>query len=387
MIPDYSKNLASIPPYPFAKSEEMIRVKQKKGEKVLDFSVGDPDLPTPSFIMEALKDATGDDHYRGYSNSAGELWFREAVAEWYRKRFDVNLDPATEVCALIGSKEGLVNISRAFLNPGDKVLHPDPGYPVYANGATLLFGAIPIPYEPVGITDWDPDGVKLVFLNYPHNPTGTVMRGEVLHELTKSTSKAGALVCYDNAYSEVTFGEHKAPSILQIDVEKKCSIEFHSCSKTFSMTGLRIGFAVGNAKAIAGLKLAKSQVDSGPPKLVQLAAKVALDSYVGSSRPKEVESMVNTYRKRMEILVCGLRELGFDVRPPAGTFYLWHRVAIPSSQFTEVLLNYGIAVTPGVVFGPRGEGYVRWSVTQPEPLIREALEMMKRIPLELMWPK
>ncbi len=379
-----SNRITSLPEYPFARLDEIIRARKKKGQKVLAFNIGDPDLPTPSFIVDELASAIRSAEYQGYSSSDGEGWFREAVAGWYSKRFDVRLDPDSEVCALMGSKEGLINVARAFVEEGEKVMVPDPGYPVYGIGGSLLLGAKPKArlltrkngYR-MNLRTEDLKGVKLLYVNYPHNPTGAVANRKDLEAMVEAAKESGTLICYDNAYSEMTFGSYIAPSILQIDADKEVSLEVHSCSKTFAMTGYRIGFAVGNRDAIRGLKAVKSQVDSGPPKFIQRAAKVALDSYSSSRRPKEVEASMKIYRRRLEVLAQGLERLGFEAHPPEATFYLWQGVGGGSADFAAKLLRVGVVVTPGTAFGRGGEGYVRWSVTRPTEVIKEALDAMR----------
>ncbi|HVP24330.1 MAG TPA: aminotransferase class I/II-fold pyridoxal phosphate-dependent enzyme [Conexivisphaerales archaeon] len=373
-----------MPEYPFARLDRIIRERRSRGERVLAFNVGDPDLPTPPFVVEALAAAVRNPEDRGYSSSEGERWFREAVSGWYSRRFGVELDPDSEVCALTGSKEGLTNVARAFVEAEDKVVVPDPAYPVYGIGGALLLGARPSPrlLSPrdgfrMNIEAADLKDVKLLYVNYPHNPTGAVADLEDLKAVVEAARSSGTLVCYDNAYSEMTYGSYVAPSILQVDADRDTSIEVHSLSKTFAMTGYRIGFAVGNRDAIRGLKAIKSQVDSGPPKFVQRAAKVALDSYKTSRRPKEVERSVREYHSRLELLARGLRRLGLKAEVPPATFYLWQRVEGSSTAFAEWLLRRGVVVTPGTAFGRGGKGYVRWSVTRPEEAIEEALGMME----------
>jgi LL-diaminopimelate aminotransferase len=379
-----SKKVSALPEYPFAKLDEIIRTRKRRKERVLAFNVGDPDLPTPSFIVEALAEAIRNPEDQGYSSSDGEKWFKEAVADWYSKRFDVQLDPDTEVCALTGSKEGLCNVARAFVDAGDKVMFPDPGYPVYGIGGAQLMGArsLPRPLSPVdgfkmNLTQRDLKGVKLLYVNYPHNPTGAVADSKDLERLLDAACESGTLVCYDNAYSEMTYGSYTAPSILQVDKDKEASVEVHSCSKTFAMTGYRIGYAVGNKEAIGGLKAIKSQVDSGPPKFIQRAAKAALDSYTSPRRPREVEASIKVYEGRLKLLAGGLGRLGYEVHVPEGTFYLWQHVDDTSAAFAERLLRVGVVVTPGTTFGGGGEGYVRWSVARPTEVIKEALYIMK----------
>jgi LL-diaminopimelate aminotransferase len=384
MTPSPSGNVSALPEYPFAKLDEIIRARRQRNEKVLAFNVGDPDLPTPSFIVQALAESIRNPEDQGYSSSDGEKWFKEAVADWYYKRFDVQLDPDREVCALTGSKEGLGNVARAFVDAGDKVMFPDPGYPVYRIGCAQLMGARSLPRHldsadgfKMDLTPQDLKGVKLLYVNYPHNPTGAVADSRDLERLVDAASESGTLLCYDNAYSEMTYGSYIAPSILQVDRDKEVSIEVHSCSKTFAMTGYRIGYAVGNRDAIRGLKAIKSQIDSGPPKFIQRAAKAALESYSSSRRPPEVEAYTKIYEGRLKLLAEGLGRLGYQVRAPEGTFYLWQHVEEASAAFAERLLAVGVVVTPGTTFGGGGEGYVRWSVARPTEVIKEALDMLK----------
>ncbi len=379
-----SSRVTSLPEYPFAKLDQIIRARRTENQRVLAFNVGDPDLPTPSFIVDALASAVRNPDDQGYSSSDGEGWFKEAVANWYSKRFGVELNPDTEVCALTGSKEGLTNVARAFVEEGDQVLVPDPAYPVYGIGGALLLGARPIlrrlsPSDgyKMNLQSGDLKGVKLLYANYPHNPTGAVADLKDIEALVDAAKESGTIICYDNAYSEMTYGSYFAPSILQVDVDKEVSVEVHSCSKTFAMTGCRIGFAVGSRDAIAGLKAIKSQVDSGPPKFIQRAAKAALDSYTSSKRPKEVEASIEIYRRRLELLARGLEAQGFEAQAPSATFYLWQRVNGTAAEFAEKLLQKGIVITPGTAFGSGGEGYVRWSVARPTEAIKEALDIMR----------
>ncbi|MEM3267618.1 MAG: aminotransferase class I/II-fold pyridoxal phosphate-dependent enzyme [Conexivisphaerales archaeon] len=379
----FSYNLSSLPEYPFARMEEIIRKRRSLGQKILAFNIGDPDLPTPDFITDALIYAVKRNDYAGYSSADGEPWFREAVAEWYRRRFGVEIDPESEVCALIGSKEGLANIARAFVDKDDTVLYPDPGYPVYANGAARLSGGKAVRYVLKNdsflpdLSDASPLHAKLLYLNYPHNPTGAVIDREELAGIVEEFASSDTILCYDNAYSEITFSGYTAPSVLQCSKDHTGLVEFHSCSKTFCMTGYRIGFAVGDKRAIDALKKVKSQIDSGPPKFIQYAASVALQSYTGSSKPNSVQEVADVYYKRMSELCKGLEELGYKAKMPRATFYLWQKT--DDASYAEKLLERGILVTPGNAFGDAGKNYVRWSLTQPMEVIYEALELMKRL--------
>lgn len=383
---DYSQKVKALPSYLFAELEKIVRQKKREGVDLISLSIGDPDLPPPKIVVDALKEEVAKPENHGYSSSEGEYEFRLAVSEWYKRRFNVDLDPDREVVALIGSKEGLCNIARAFLNEGDRVLLPDPAYPVYANGCTILNGGAPV-YFPLredndflpNLEDMDAGGVKMMFVNYPNNPTGAVTSIEKLRELVESAVENKIILCYDNAYSEIVFGDYRAPSVLQIDEASEIAVEFHSCSKTFSMAGSRIGFAVGNEKLIAGLKKVKAQVDSGPPKYIQLAAAKALKMYEEENPPKFVKEACQTYYRRVEILVKELNALGLKCRMPKATFYIWAKCGVNSMDFVKKMLEVGVVATPGVGFGSQGEGYVRFSATCPEERIKEACERLKKI--------
>lgn len=381
----YSERLSALPPYPFAELENVIGEKQRKGEEIISFGIGDPDTPPPKFVLDALTKALKMDGMHNYSSSEGERFFREAVAEWYKQRFNVDLNSDTQVCSLIGSKEGLANFTRAITNLGDKVICPNPGYPVYRQAASILNENVPVDaiLEPNLGFKPDLDAISneefsCMFLNYPNNPTGAVANTSFLKKAFEICADEKAVLCYDNAYSEITFDGFKAPSILQVDKAMERSIEFHSCSKTFNMTGFRIGFAVGNEYLIRGLKKVKSQIDSGAPKFIQYAGAEALKSYKNGKPPKETLGTIETYEKRMKLLVNGLRKLGYDAKMPLGTFYLWVKVNGSSKAFASKLLEKGVVVTPGPAFGSGGEGYVRFSLTVDERLVKRALEKIEQ---------
>ncbi|MEM0449277.1 MAG: aminotransferase class I/II-fold pyridoxal phosphate-dependent enzyme [Methanomassiliicoccales archaeon] len=382
----FANRVNRIPPYLFAEIEEKVRLKKAHGIDVIDFGIGDPDLPTPAPIVEELRKQVLDPENHNYPSSAGEPEIREAVADFYKKRFGVDVDPRGQVCILLGSKEGLANIARAFVNPGEKVLCPDPAYPVYAQGATALCDAIPIrvPLSPEhNFQIEDSPGIldrtaKMLYINYPNNPTGACVDKEYLLGLYQWCLQTETIMVYDNAYSELTFGDYSAPSILEVGDEGV--IEFGSLSKTFNMTGYRIGYAVGDANLIAGLKKVKSQVDSGAPKFIQKAAAFALSQYKGREKPQMVRDNIKIFEERRNIMVKGLRSLGFQIEPPKGTFYLWFRVEGSSMKFADRLLNEaGVVVTPGIGFGENGEGFVRMALTQSSQRIEEALERMRRV--------
>jgi len=383
---DFSRKVKALPPYLFAELEKIVAKKKREGVDIISLSIGDPDLPPPKVVLDALREEITKPENHGYSSSEGEYEFRLAVSNWYKERFNVELDPDEEVIALIGSKEGLCNIVRAFLNEGDRVLVPDPAYPVYANGGAILNGCVPV-YFPLcednrflpSLENIDPKNAKMMFVNYPNNPTGAVISLKELRALVDFAVENKIILCYDNAYSEITFGDYKAPSILQIDKAREVAVEFHSCSKTFNMTGSRIGFAVGNRKLIAGLKKVKTQVDSGPPKYIQLAAARALEMYEKGAPPSFVREACQTYYRRVKILAEELSSLGLKCQVPKATFYVWAKCGVNSVDFVKKMLDVNVVAAPGVGFGNQGEGYVRFSATCKEDKIKEAIERLRKI--------
>lgn len=375
---EFADRVKRLPPYLFAEIEKTIKEKKAQGVDLISLSIGDPDLPPPPFIISALKEEAANPKNHNYSLSQGEPEFREAVAAWYKKRFRVDVGK-DEVIALIGSKEGLANIARAFVNAGDHVLVPNPSYPVYANGSTILNDGVPVPMpllEENGFKpDFDavhPEKVKMMFLNYPNNPTGAAVDKKFLQQAVEFARENNIILCYDNAYSEITFDGYKAPSILEIDGAMDVAIEFHSCSKTFNMTGDRIAFAVGNKQLINGLTKVKSQIDSGPPVYIQKVAAKALESYRSNEQPDFLKENNRIYAERRDLLVDKLRAMGFKCDKPKATFYVWLNCQSSSIEFATKLLSVGVAVTPGIGFGEYGENYVRFSLTQPKERIIEA---------------
>ena len=378
-----SKRLLSIPPYIFSDLERIEAERKRAGQEVISLGIGDPDLPPSERITDALASSLKEEGAHRYSTSAGEPFFRNAIAEWYRNRFGVTVDPEMEVCVLIGSKEGLANIARGIVDPGDRVLCPDPGYPVYSQGGALLSDAIPefyqldenfLPHLPFR------DGSSLIYVNQPNNPTASFATSADVHNIVESARESGAVLCYDNAYSELYFDGDPPPSVLQTPGSMEGLVEMHSLSKTFNMTGFRAGFAVGDSSIISSLKKIKSQIDSGVPRFVQTAGTVALEMYSGTRRPEEVESSAREFRSRMQLLVGGLNDAGFDASMPRGTFYLWLRVSGSGTEFVRDMLSAGVVAVPGIAFGPAGEHYVRFSVTANISAIRRAIELIGRMP-------
>jgi LL-diaminopimelate aminotransferase len=375
---DVADRVKRLPPYLFAEIEKTMKEKKTQGVDLISLSIGDPDLPPPPVVIDGLKKEAANLKNHNYSLSQGEPNFRDAVASWCKKRFrfDIGQD---EVIALLGSKEGLANIARAFVNAGDCVLVPDPSYPVYINGSTILNDGIPVPMPLLQENGFKPDfealnpeKVKMMFLNYPNNPTSATVDKKFLKRAVEFARENNIILCYDNAYSEITFDGYKAPSILEIDGAKEVAVEFHSCSKTFNMTGDRIAFAIGNKQLISGLAKVKSQIDSGPPVYIQNVATKALATYNSAEPPDFLKENNRIYAKRRDVLVERLCKLGFKCDKPKATFYVWLNCKLSSIEFAARLLSAGVVVTPGIGFGAHGENYVRFSLTQPKERIVEA---------------
>jgi LL-diaminopimelate aminotransferase len=375
---EYADRIKRLPPYLFAEIEKIIKEKKALGIDLISLSIGDPDLPPPPFVVEALKQEVADLKNHNYSFSQGEPDFRQAVSEWYKKRFNVDL-AQDQVVALLGSKEGIANIARAFINPGDQVLVPDPAYPVYANGSTILCDSTAVSMPLLEEKNFHPDfdaidakKAKMMFINYPNNPTAVTVDKKILKEAVEFAKGNKIILCYDNAYSEITYDGYQAPSILEIDGAMDVAIEFHSLSKTFNVTGDRIGFAVGNKTLVTGLTKVKSQIDSGPPVYTQKVAVKALASYSSREPPEFLKKNNKILQERRDLLVETLNKIGYQCDKPKATFYVWVNCKGDSMKFAAKLLDAGVAVTPGVGFGKCGEGYVRITFTQPKERIMEA---------------
>ncbi len=380
------ERLKKLPPYLFVEVDRRKRELRAKGKDVIDLGVGDPDLPTPDFIIEALYQAARDPKNHRYALDAGLPELRETFAEWFEGRFGVKLDPYEEILPLLGSKEGIAHLPLAVLNPGEVALVPDPCYPVYKS-ATHFAGAVPYLMPLLESKNFLPDydsidsGVleksRLLFLNYPNNPTAACAPREFFERSVAFAREHGILIAQDAAYSEMTYDEYVAPSILEIEGAKEVAIEFHSLSKSYNMTGWRVGFAVGNREAIKLLAKVKTNIDSGIFQAVQLAGKAALEK--GKSVLKD---SLGIYQKRRDLFVSGLRRLGWKVEPPKATFYVWIPVP-PGSTSQELGLKLleeaHIVMTPGNGFGPNGEGYIRASLTIGEARLLEALKRIEKI--------
>jgi LL-diaminopimelate aminotransferase len=357
----------------------------RRGVDIIDLGVGDPDLATPPHIVDALCKAAQDPENHHYPSYAGMPAFQSAVAEWYRRRFGVTLDPGTETLALMGSKDGIAHIAEAFVNPGEYVLAPSPGYPVYRTSTLFAEGRVfdlPLTAENSFLPDLSaiPTEVvkssRLLFINYPNNPTGAIAPSGFYREVVDFASDNGVVVVSDNAYSEISFEGYRAPSFLETEGAAEVGIEMHSLSKTYNMTGWRIGMAVGNAEVLSGLGRVKTNVDSGVFNAVQHAAIAAL------SGPQDcVREACATYQERRDVLVNGLADIGYRVEPPRATFYVWMKVDDSMAFSARLLEEAGVVATPGVGFGAYGEGYVRFAITRSAGRIREAVERMRAVGL------
>jgi LL-diaminopimelate aminotransferase len=379
----YSARLERLPPYPFARIDELKEEKMKQGIDLIDLGIGDPDLPTPPHVIEALCTAARDPANHHYPSYVGMIEFRNAVAAWYRGRFGVSLHPENEIISLMGSKDGIAHIPEAFVNPGDYVLVPDPGYPVYRTSTLFAEGKVhimPLRAENKFLPQLDPipssvaARAKLMFLNYPNNPTAATASREFFKEVVDYATEHHIIVVHDNPYSEVTFDGYRAPSFLEIPGAKEIGVEMHSLSKTYNMTGWRIGMACGNPDMIAGLKKVKTNVDSGVFNAVQIAAIAAL---TGSQ--ESVRRSCEIYEERRNALVQGLNDMGITCQSPQATFYVWVPVEDGVGYATRLLDEAGVVVTPGVGFGSHGKEYIRFALTRPLSRILQAVERIRRI--------
>ena len=385
---EQSERLKRLPPYLFREIDRQKEEVSARGVDIIDLGVGDPDLPTPPHIIEALKEAAADPANHRYPSYSGMHDFNAAVAKWYQQRFNVDLDAKNEVVTLIGSKEGLAHVPLAFINPGDVALVASPAYPVYSIG-TQFAGGEPYFMDLLKANQFLPDleaippevakKAKLMFINYPNNPTAAVATREFFEAVVAFAEDHGIIVCHDAAYSEMAYDSFRPMSFLEVPEARSVGIEFHSLSKTYNMTGWRIGFAVGCADVISGLGRIKSNIDSGAFQAIQIAGIAALKGDQSC-----VEDMRRTYRRRRDILVDGLRSIGFSVERPRATFYVWIEVpkGYNSAGLTSRLLTEaGVVTTPGNGFGAAGEGYVRMALTVTRERIREAVERIESIGL------
>jgi LL-diaminopimelate aminotransferase len=380
-----SKKLDSLPPYLFAQIDSAKRKARQEGRNIIDLGVGDPDIPTPGFIIEKLYEAARDPKNHRYALDQGMPELRQAIADWYKQRFNVDLDPDKEVLPLIGSKEGIAHIPIAFLDKGDVVLVPDPCYPPYKNATILADGkpqAMPLKASHGFLPDLEAVNpkmaakAKLMFLNYPNNPTSAVADRPFYEKVVAFANRYNTIVCHDAAYSEISFDGYKPMSYLEIPGAKDTGVEFHSLSKTFNMTGWRIGWVCGNEQVVAALAKVKSNIDSGIFQAIQIAGIAALKEGSGV-----IEANNKIYSERAQVFVDGLKNLGWKVDKPKATFYVWAKIprkAKSSIEFAQILLDRAnIVATPGIGLGKYGEGYVRFAMTVDKEKIKEAVERMK----------
>jgi len=379
----FAERVEQLPPYLFAEISRKIAEKRAQGADIITFAVGDPDMPTPSHIIDALVEAARDPANHRYPESEGMPELRRAIAGWYERRFGLSFDPDKEVLALIGSKEGIAHVPLCFIDPGDVALVPDPSYPVYSV-ATMFAGGechfLPLREEHDFLPDFAevPAEVagraKMLWLNYPNNPTGAVADLAFFEEAVAFAKRYDIAVCHDGPYSEVAFEGYRPVSFLQTPGARDIGIEFHSLSKTYNMTGWRIGMAVGNARMIDALRRVKSNLDSGIPQAIQRMAIAAL------SGPQECVAEHNAvYQRRRDRVVEALRSLGLRVRTPKASLYVWARVpeGFTSASFAERLLDdLAVVVTPGSGYGRQGEGYVRLSLTVADERLEEGLRRL-----------
>ena len=375
----FARRLEAVPPYLFAELERKIEERERAGIDVISLGIGDPDLPTPEPVVEALARAARDSATHQYPSNRGTEAFREAVADFYDERFGVEIDPDTEVIPVLGGKEGVAHVALATLDPGETALAPDPGYPPYTSGP--LFSGADVEYLPLReendfLPDLEaaPEG-RLLFLNYPNNPTGATADVDFFERAVAFGRERDLLVVHDNAYSEITFDGYTAPSFLQAEGAKEVAVEIFSLSKGWNMTGWRAGWIAGNAEAIEKYRHLKTNLDSGMFEAVQAAAVAAL----GDARdfPRQ---MSEVYQRRRDLVTDALRAIGLEVTPPKATPYFWARVpeGYTSASFAELVLEQAnVVVSPGGAYGPSGEGFVRLSLTVPDDRLEEAVRRIE----------
>jgi LL-diaminopimelate aminotransferase len=379
----FARRIERLPPYLFVEISKKIAEKKSRGEEVISFAIGDPDIPTPPHIIERLCQAARDPVNHRYPESEGLPELRKTIADWYQKKFNVALDPNKEVLPLIGSKEGIAHIAFCFIDPGDTALVPDPGYPVYSVG-TMLAGGRPyyLSLKPEkgflpnlnAIPGFVLKQTKLLWLNYPNNPTGAVAELDFFNEVVRFAKRNDIAVCHDGPYSDVAYDGYQPPSFLQAEGAKDVGVEFHSLSKSYNMTGWRIGMAVGNAEMIDALKRLKSNLDSGIAQAIQHMAIAALTGPQDS-----IQEHNAIYQRRRDLVIEVLNRMGLEAKTPQASLYVWAKIpeGYTSIEFAADLLDQvGVAVTPGIGYGMNGEGYVRLSLTIPDPLLVKGLSRL-----------
>jgi len=365
-----AKRIENLPPYFFVEINKKIAEKRAKGEDIITFAIGDPDMPTPPHIIARLCQAAQDPANHRYPETEGLPELRQAIAGWYKKRFGVSLDAGKEVLPLIGAKEGIAHIALCFIDPGDTALVPDPGYPVYSISTILAGGEpyyMPLLDENDFLPDLDaiPDDVlkraRLLWINYPNNPTGAVAGLDFFNKVVEFARQHDLAICHDGPYSEVAFDGYQPVSFMQADGAKEVGVEFHSLSKSYNMTGWRVGMVVGNAEMIDALKRVKSNLDSGIPQAIQYAA---IEALTGAQDCIQEHNAI--YQRRRDLVINMLNSLGLEAKPPKASLYVWAKVPqgyTSADLATDLLEKVGVVVTPGVTYGKNGEGYIRLSLT------------------------
>lgn len=378
-----------LPPYVFNIVNTMKSEARRRGEDIIDFGMGNPDLPTPAHIVDKLTTAARDPRNHRYSASRGITRLRSAITDWYRRRFQVELDPETEAIVTIGSKEGMAHLALAVIGSGDAVLMPTPTYPIHPYSVIIAGGEVrPVPLredgdffeEMTAVFRKNPKGVRMLLVSFPHNPTTRVVNPVFFKQLVEFAREHGLIVVHDFAYADLVFDGYEAPSLLQTPGAKEVGVEFYTLSKSYSMPGWRVGFCVGNAEIVGALAKLKSYLDYGIFQPIQIAAIIAL------SGPQAcVAEAVEKYRRRRDALVRGLNRIGWEIRPPVATMFVWTRIPEPfrkmgSLEFAKLLLREAkVAVSPGVGFGPEGDEYLRFALVENEHRIRQAVKGIRKV--------
>jgi LL-diaminopimelate aminotransferase len=383
-----ASRLGKIPPYLFAEIDRKVQEKKRSGVDVISLGIGDPDLPTPPRIVHVLQEAAADPANHRYASYFGLAELRQAIADWYGERSGVSLDPSTEILPTLGSKDGIAHVPLALVDPGDVVLAPDPGYTVYVTGA-LMAGAEPYVMPLTAANHWLPDldaisedvaqRARLMWLNYPNNPTAAVADREFLERAVAFCRRHDIVLCHDAPYSEIAFDGYRPLTLFEIPGAKEIGLEFHSLSKTYNMTGWRIGWVCGRADLVGLIGQLKTNIDSGIFQAVQWAAIEALNG-----GDQETRAACDVYARRHRLVADTLNDLGWNITPPRATFYVWAPVpdGYDSIGFaSHVLDEVGVNITPGVGFGAHGEGYFRLSVTAPDARLEEAMGRMRKLKL------
>ncbi len=381
----FASRVEKIPPYLFVEISRKIAAKRAEGIEVISFGIGDPDLATPAHVVDTLRETAGDLPNHRYPESDGLPEFRKATADWYQRRFGISLDPDNEVISLIGAKEGIGHAALCFIEPGDIALVPDPGYPVYSVGTWFAGGEchwMPLKEENGWLPDLDaiPEDVarhaKVMWLNYPNNPTGAVADRGYFEKVVDFAKAYDIAVMHDACYTDVTFDGYRHPSFLEVPGAMDVGVEFHSLSKTYNMTGWRLGMAVGNAEMMNALLIVKSNLDSGVPQAIQYMGIEALNT-----SDEWIDERNAVYQRRRDKVLAALASIGLETDPPKASLYVWARIpdGYTSGEFAEALLDQcDIVVTPGAGYGPSGEGYIRFSLTIDDEQLEEGLDRIAK---------